>query len=162
MKKLMVIAVVMLAVCLSLKAAAVPGVVQVGHFDCAFDASGGFSGGGDGYIWPGGVWQYYDQGPGDPWWNQWWYNDPFQWTGKDVRLQFDYAGSGWFSVTINWSTPEWSVLGLDRPPNPDEEWAIERLEGQYGRLWPANLGSGGGGQFSTIWFNAFDFIPIDI
>ena len=133
MKKLILIAAVMaLFVYLSFEAAAVPGVIDTGTFSAVLNSGGGIeNGAGDGYEWPdGSKWLYYSDAPGEPWWNQWWYNDPWQPTGKEVRLQFDYQASStssWFiEVTLNWSNEQW--VGMDRPPDPTEEWAIERLE----------------------------------
>ena len=157
MRKLILISVVMLAVCLCFEAAAVPGVVQTGNFNAVIGPDGTVTGGGDGYEWPGGdVWMYYDQAPGGPWWNQWWYNDPFQWTGKEVRLTFDFNGTGSAEVTINWSTPLW--IDQPGPPGPNSEDFIERLDGLANDInWPVVLPGMGAGRFDSGWFR----LPID-
>ena len=67
---------------------------------------------------------------------------------------FAYMG-GIAEVTINWSNEQW-VDRFDRPPNPDEEWAIERLDGlASGVDWP--VAPMGFGTFDSGWFR----LPID-
>ncbi|GAB4272197.1 MAG: hypothetical protein Kow0092_27220 [Deferrisomatales bacterium] len=82
------------------------------------------AGANSGWTVPGqvGPWIGYPQPPDDPdpdpgrtWWNQWYYNDPFDPTRrKVVSLWFDYepispTAAGTVDVTINWSTPAWST-----------------------------------------------------
>lgn len=65
-----------------------------------------------------------------PWWNEWWYNDPYLCPGgKWVRVVFDYALlnpnlPGNVVVTINWTNgqwvdqatpPTWDTPGIDDP-----------------------------------------------
>ena len=153
MKKLILIAAVTaLFVCLSFDAAAIPGVIDTGTFSAVLNSGGSIENGlGDGYEWPdGSKWLYYDSAPSGAWWNQWWYNDPFQWTGKEVRLEFELStqpGSP-FEITINWSNEQW--VGMNRPPDPTEEWAIERLGG-----W--DLTGDPNGIYETPWLR----LPID-
>jgi hypothetical protein len=78
-------------------------------------------GGGGGSGWQdaaGQLWFEYPQGDDPSWWNQWFYNDPYdpdRW--KIITLTFtanqlDPGLPAYGEVTINWSTPPWS-------PNPD-------------------------------------------
>lgn len=91
---------------------------------------------------PAPVWKWYDWNRADTqsdaygyqipqiskpgWVNQWWYDhpyDPTRW--KRIGLDFWYqalvAGiPGSLDLTINWSTPEWSELGLTTPPDRND------------------------------------------
>lgn len=58
-------------------------------------------------------------------WNQWFYDgvyDPTRYKIVDItfnyrRVNVNYAG--WVGIWVNWSTPQWSALGMDRPPLSD-------------------------------------------
>jgi len=76
---------------------------------------------GDGYG--GGTWYYY---PATGWWRQWFYNEPYS-PNREGYLYYrvfitanDYSRSVSFDVYFNWVTPEWSRLGRNRPPLPDD------------------------------------------
>ena len=87
------------------------------------------SGGGSGYE--NGTWYYY---PNTEWWNQWFYNAPFdpdRWKVIDISFNIETTGLGSAAVVAyNWSTPEWSALGLNRPPLP-EDVPTPELEEKY-------------------------------
>lgn len=78
-------------------------------------------GGGTGYD--NGTWFEY---PNYGWWNQWFYNDPFdpnRW--KEIHVEFelqviDPTLDSYFEIVINWTTPEWSMLGVGNPPLPED------------------------------------------
>jgi dockerin type I repeat protein len=80
-------------------------------------AGGGITvdGGGSGYD--GGQWYEYDSG----WWNQWFYNAPFDPERKKeievlMTIQpLDY--DNWVTIAINWSTDKWPP-GDPNPPLP--------------------------------------------
>ena len=63
-------------------------------------------GGGTGYG--GGQWYYY---PLYEWWNQWYYDHPFDWDrGKRVDLHLEVVAAqpgGMLEVAINWATTNW-------------------------------------------------------
>jgi len=87
-------------------------------------AQEGWSGGGSGYD--DGHWYTWDE----PTWFarvQWFNNEPFiPENYKTIYIEFDIdrldpaEGEGDFQLWVNWTTPEWSALGLDRPPLPDQ------------------------------------------
>ncbi|MCK4538958.1 MAG: hypothetical protein KAV42_09205 [Candidatus Krumholzibacteria bacterium] len=87
-------------------------------------------GGGSGYA--GGEWYVYPSN----WINQWFYDHPFDETrGKIIHIEFDWSAmdplcTTDITVAVNWSTPEYSALGLGdtEPPLPgcDEELYIIR------------------------------------
>ena len=77
------------------------------------------AGGGSGYN--GGEWYWYEN---TTWWNQWFYNDPYdpdRWKvidlGFDIRV-LDPTQDSYFEIVVNWSTGWWSDLGNDYPPTP--------------------------------------------
>lgn len=116
MKKL-----ILIAACLVMAFTTIQASAKTGIFWAEIGQDGSVVGGGD-----GSGWIYYPQ---HDWWNQWWYDDPFIWTGKDVWLTFDYqatAPGGWAEVLINWSNEFW--IGEPDPPGPYDEQYIERLE----------------------------------
>jgi hypothetical protein len=91
--------------------------------------SGG-SGFNDGTGEFGTPWYYYEN---TVWWNEWFYNapyDPDRWKvidfGFDI-VPMDPALDSYFEVVVNWSTPEWSALGLDRPPLPGDEPELDYI-----------------------------------
>jgi len=71
-------------------------------------------------------WFWYPQDePG--WWNIWFYDHPFDDERiKDIYILFIVRYDDptitemQLELTVNWSTPEWSELGLGRPPLPDD------------------------------------------
>ncbi len=86
--------------------------------------------GGSGYN--GGEWYYY---PDTVWWNEWFYNapyDPNRW--KEIHIEFlaqllDPGDPDMFlEFAVNWSTPEWSALGLGRPPLPGDQPELTYIE----------------------------------
>lgn len=99
----------------------VPAMAVEDNFFLTVGPDGSVQGGGSGYN--GGEWYYY---PDSLWYNQWFYNAPFnpdRWKEIDLLAGLEVltptAGS-FATVTYNWSTPEWSALGLDRPPLPTD------------------------------------------
>lgn len=86
---------------------------------------GFWDGGGSGYD--DGHWYWYETGGLDDVFVQWYYDhpyDPDRW--KTIHVEYDAVvqnpaeGEGGHSVFVNWTTPEWSALGLDHPPRPDD------------------------------------------
>jgi hypothetical protein len=71
----------------------------------------------------GAGWYFYEY---DFWWNMWFYNNPFTFDQvKEIFMDFwiEEAGPGAYAeFAINWSTPEWDTLEMDRPPLPEDEW----------------------------------------
>lgn len=76
------------------------------------------------------------ENPPLPWWNEWWWNDPFIKGGKWIQVSFDYKlinpnQPGDVAITINWTNGLW--VGQNTPPiwaDPpayDPEMYIERL-----------------------------------
>ena len=92
----------------------------------------GFLVGGGGSGFNNGMWYEYPSG----WLNQWFYDHPFDSTRwKEVHVEFDAyylddLQDTYLEVAVNWSTPEWSLLGFGDtlPPTPayNEELYIER------------------------------------
>ena len=100
--------------------------VDVGEFDAQLGPNGGLTGGGTGYVAPTGEgpWFLYEDDPNGPWWNQWYYDGLLVPGRKEVRFAFEGAATpgavGDLLVAVNWTTPAWSALGLDRPPLPTD------------------------------------------
>jgi len=75
---------------------------------------------GDGYN---STWYYY---PATGWWRKWFYNEPYNAEREgflDYRAfisPYDYNHPSTFEVYFNWTTPEWSARGLNRPPLPSD------------------------------------------
>ena len=100
-----------------------------------------------------------------PWWNEWWYNDPFiQPGGKwvDINFQWQPIDPGQptdFHVTINWTNGGWRNQGT--PPiggqGYDPELYIERLT-----PWVVHSDPGlPGGSFDTgIYWLPIDYNPV--
>lgn len=89
-----------------------------------------------------GTWYEYPSG----WWNEWFYNAPFdptRWKIIDVGFtltpSFQDGGQipSWAVVTINWATPEWSALQNGRPPLPVDVVELPWLEDKYIARAPA-------------------------
>lgn len=86
------------------------------------DSSGSLVGGdGDGYG--GGTWYYY---PETGWYRQWYYNQPFD-SDRQGFLHYDSYIKAVdpslltsVEMRMTWATPEWSALGLGRPPLPGD------------------------------------------
>ena len=84
----------------------------VDQFNFRIDAAGVVTGGGSGFN--EGAWYVYPSG----WVNQWFYDHPFDpLRGKAIYITFTFApleaGAPYGLVfAVNWSTPEWSNLGL--------------------------------------------------
>jgi hypothetical protein len=92
-----------------------------GHwYRIILDENGNLAGGdGDGYG--GGTWYYY---PSTGWYRQWYYNQPYD-PDRQGYLRYDTYikaidpnQSTSVEIRMNWSTPEWSALGLGHPPLP--------------------------------------------
>jgi len=78
-------------------------------------------GGGHGYN--SGTWYYYPQ---TGWYRQWYYNQPYS-ADREGHLNYevyikaiDPTKLTYVEVNFNWTTPEWSQLGLNRPPLPSD------------------------------------------
>ncbi|MBN2069906.1 MAG: hypothetical protein JW814_00500 [Candidatus Krumholzibacteriota bacterium] len=126
MKKIVILLVV------GLMLAAVPAAAQkvTDNFYVTVGSGIVLNGGGSGYD--DGHWYVYPSN----WINQWFYDHPFDNTrGKLIQIDFDWvaldpACTTDITVAVNWSTPEYSALGLGdtEPPLPgcDEELYIIR------------------------------------
>lgn len=76
---------------------------------------------------PGGVQPAQQPVPG--WWNEWWYDDPYDPTRyKKVTMDFDYwlmnpqdPLGGQLDVWINWSKPGWQTGPAGHAPTPADE-----------------------------------------
>lgn len=81
-----------------------------------------------------GEWYLYEDAPGRPWWNIWWYNDPLDLTRmKKIRVgfwvtTFEPEQPGLLEYVVNWSTPAWVTPPLPLPgfPLPSQEMFIQR------------------------------------
>jgi len=90
------------------------------NFYVTVGAGNVLSGGGTGFG--GGEWYVYPS----MWINEWFYDHPFDASrGKIIHIEFDWvaldpACTTNLEVAINWSTPEWSMLGYGttQPPLP--------------------------------------------
>jgi hypothetical protein len=123
----------------------------------------------DGYE---STWYNYPQ-DSPPWWNEWWYDDPYQLGGKWVQVTFDYALinpllPGDVHVTINWTNGLWEGVeqGRLKPPIyagvPNPELYIERLSDPEYNInqnpWNLHLEPlSPGGSYDSTWF----LLPID-
>jgi hypothetical protein len=108
---------------------------DVDYFYMAMDGGGNLlpfpiSGGTDDDPGETGIWQYYDQAPGDmDWWNIWFYNAPPDTNRmKKIRMGFwiqsyDGSGQGLVSYVVNWSDSTWLGSGF---PSPIDENHIRR------------------------------------
>ncbi len=87
-------------------------------FDVLFNSSG--------HAQDYGSTNYYGQGwyRYEYWTNMWFYDNPFTFERpKHIHLNFNIepVGPGAYAeFAINWSTPAWDSLGMDRPPLPGE------------------------------------------
>ena len=106
------------------------------------------------------TWYKYPQNS-PPFWNEWWYNDPYiQPGGKWVQVSFDYnlinkEGQGDVAVVVNWTNSGW--VGQNAPPTWDNsanpEAFIQRLFVQAFHMDPN--AQGGHYDSEKIW------LPID-
>ncbi len=90
---------------------------------------GGFAeGGGSGYNF--GEWYYYDQ---TNWWNIWFENefDLFRVKEIDTHMMLEVDPGGYALIALNWAMPEWTALGMNRPPLPEDFWQDPSLEDVY-------------------------------
>lgn len=78
---------------------------------------------GDGQGYKNGTWYVY---PGTGWCRQWFYNQPFNATGKGY-LQYDIYISPidahmptTLEINANWTTPSWSQIGVKQPPQSQD------------------------------------------
>ncbi|MEW6219691.1 MAG: hypothetical protein AB1634_09205 [Thermodesulfobacteriota bacterium] len=83
-----------------------------------------------------------------PWWNEWWWNDPYRIGGKWVQIQFDWSPIDpnmpvQVGVTINWTNGGW--VGQQGPPIPGQGYDAEQY---IERLHPWEL-MGNGGHFDS-------------
>ncbi|MEN6333297.1 MAG: GEVED domain-containing protein, partial [Phycisphaerales bacterium] len=88
-------------------------------------------GGGHGYN--NGAWYYYPQ---SGWYRQWYYNEPYS-TDREGYLKYevyikavDPSKLTYVEINFNWTTPEWSQLGLNRPPLPSDMTTADK-EARY-------------------------------
>jgi hypothetical protein len=88
-------------------------------------------GGGHGYN--NGTWYNYPQ---TGWYRQWYYNEPYS-TDREGYLKYevyikaiDPTRLTYAEVNFNWTTPEWSKLGLNRPPLPGDAATADK-EAKY-------------------------------
>jgi hypothetical protein len=78
---------------------------------------------GDGHGYNGGTWYYY---PETGWYRQWFYNGPCDPARQGELLYKAYitpgpsAGLTNIEMQFNWANPQWSALGLGRPPLPGD------------------------------------------
>jgi hypothetical protein len=103
----------------------------VDQFDLQIGPDGVVTGGGTGFY-AGGEWLEYDPWYPYPsgWWNQWFYDHPFDpLRSKIVHITFtlqplDASQPYGLVFALNWSTPDWSYLGLGEtwPPIPEIPW----------------------------------------
>ena len=117
---------------------------KMGQYWIAVDQAGQIvpaQSGGDGYPdpMPGdpvnlGQWYFYPQpGPAGGWYNQWWYDDPYDpCRRKNVQFNFWYMAwnpmmPGSIEVTINWALPGWSQNPV-QPPLPADELLVGRIQ----------------------------------
>jgi hypothetical protein len=104
-----------------------------------------------------GMWYLYDQAPGQPWWNIWFYNDPPDTSRiKKIRMgfwvqPFQPGFPSTINYVINWSTPDWNppIPGF---PTPADEMFIERspVNGPF----VVN-----GMQWFEIYYTIYDYNP---
>ena len=137
-------------------------------FDIHLDGKNGNpTGGGSGWADPasGQQWFSYSQAP-DPWWNQWFYDDPPVLGRKvidyDIIIIPDSAqpGAAMAMVALNWSTFDFDETGdAGPPPMPNDERYIEREV-----IFDSGLDPSGAvvqGQFEILGFNP-EWVSIDV
>ena len=124
-KKLAIVWVAALAVLLGLAASPVRAVDDA--FNVGIDEFGNYAGGG-GTGYGGGAWYGYPNLVEPPWWNQWFYNAPYnpnRWKEfvvdiPEIHVLQPGTVPAYAWIAFNWSTPEWSLLGNNRPPLPSD------------------------------------------
>ena len=109
----------------ALLACASPAAAVLDTFWVEVDADGIVTtGGGSGFMLLGGddVWFYHES---SDWWDQWFYSDAFDPNRRnEIDLVFSIyrldpdAGDAWAEVTLNWSTPAYSMAYGDSPTTP--------------------------------------------
>ena len=131
MRKLVAISAV--AAIMAMTAASASAAATVDVFGAHAGPDGLVTGGGSGYpyldptqLGVDGIGEWYVY-PEFGWTNQWFYDDPFdpdRW--KEIRVMGDVMiePGGWLELVVNWSTPDWSLIGNPPggprvPPLPD-------------------------------------------
>ncbi len=108
-----------------------PGLGNLNNYHVLVDRDGIVDAGASGgdYSYNDTWYEYTDVDPA--WWNIWFYDHPFNperwkevWTNAMLSLA-DMQYEGYIEIAINWSTPQWSLTGLEpgeprRPPLPDD------------------------------------------
>ena len=133
------------------------GAPKMGQYWIAVDQFGqivpGPMTGGTGYpdtnpddgVYLGQWYTYPSPDPLGPWYNMWWYDDPYDTCHrKKVGINFWYmsfnpALPGTIEVTINWSLPEWSPNPL-KPPLPEDNG--EAFLGRFHPSWTIQVNPG--------------------
>lgn len=88
---------------------------------------------GDGHGYNNGTWYYYPQ---SGWYRQWFYNNPYS-ADREGHLRYeayikavDKSKLTYVEINFNWTTPEWSQRGMNRPPLPSDAGSLAQ-ETQY-------------------------------
>jgi hypothetical protein len=106
---------------------------------------------------------------GNPWWNEWWYDDPFlQPGGKWVKISFDWRALlnqvGSFHVTINYSDSNYKLEGAP-PPEANivriTPWTIYYGMNPDGTLAPSNGSFDSGKYYLPIDYNPV-WVSVDV
>lgn len=88
---------------------------------------------GEGTGYNDGKWYFYSN---TNWWNQWFYNGPYDAERmKEIEVSLKIGPVNpkepvYAQIAYNWSSPEWSALGKNRPPLP-EDVQDEKAEDKY-------------------------------
>ncbi|UCD49928.1 MAG: hypothetical protein JSW27_20655 [Phycisphaerales bacterium] len=149
-----------------------PNVFEGVWYRVALDQDGAFVlGDGDGYA--GGTWYYYPQADGSGWWRHWFYNGPYD-PNRTGLLDYsvyikalDASRTTKLEVRFNWTTPEWSALGKQRPPLPSDA-ATPELDAQYTQnrlLYDVDnwfIGTVEPVRRHTIWGYSPEWVSVDV
>ena len=114
-------------------------------------------GGGSGYN--NGTWYYY---PNTNWWNQWFYNAPYDPERKkviEIQMTVEPLQPGMAStieVALNWSTGAWSQLGNERPPLPRD---VSDLQTEQKYIAREVLGQVSGYGVISVQYEISDYNP---
>ncbi|UCE19824.1 MAG: hypothetical protein JSV84_05650, partial [Gemmatimonadota bacterium] len=138
-----------------------PSVPIVNDFSVAFNPDGSFDGGGGTDYFGLGWYEY----PNTNWWNIWFYDHPYVEGRKDISITFGaepWGPGAEFQVAVNWSTPEWSLVG--NPPGENREPPLPPLtpeeEALYiGREILVDDGVPEGKFYEDIIFEIHDYNP---
>ena len=145
MKRLLLVFAVAAGLVMAGSAAPAWAQAQVGNFHITFNSiqspPSGHPDVDDGWENPltGEQWTLYPNAPGNPWWNQWWYDDPpdpLRWK----EIIYDITIESWpvdpmnlppnpdqVLIAFNWSNLQYPETGPGGTfPSPEEEWAIDR------------------------------------